>query len=357
MVRNEPAGQGAVDIARAANQRIWDFVHQPANVNLRAGTGYYSTPFRGGLFGEAKAAEVAKQLPTRGVDVLWFGSNPAVPRSLNNILNTPADNGDFPSFERQMASGFFGSLKWGSDGEPQADFNPIETPTHSWRVYRDLFEQIGRLECVAMANLIPWGSENMDDLITRPGSANRPLLRRALEFADDLNAEIIQTLAPRLAVVPFSLGRSDRLNAVIPFGLSLKEATDAKQHSVQLPEGDFNFYTATCQRGNVSVGTVFVRHPASLRVSSESQKRLVSEVAAILREFQSADPGVGRTSGEVSLLGLGFVYAIGELAIGWIDSRDQPTDPLRRRVLHLSAILVVVATSGAFLWALLRAVA
>jgi hypothetical protein len=29
--------------------RIWDFVHQRANVNLRAGTGSYSTPFRGGL--------------------------------------------------------------------------------------------------------------------------------------------------------------------------------------------------------------------------------------------------------------------------------------------------------------------
>ena len=33
----------------------------------------------------------------------------------------------------------------------------------------------------------------------------RPLLDRMLEFADDLNAEIVEALAPKLLVVPFSL--------------------------------------------------------------------------------------------------------------------------------------------------------
>jgi len=74
------------NVAAAANQRIWDFVHQPANVRLRPATGYYSTPFRGGLFGEVKAAEVAKRLPTQGVDLLWLGANPCVPRSLRGAL-------------------------------------------------------------------------------------------------------------------------------------------------------------------------------------------------------------------------------------------------------------------------------
>mgnify|MGYP000924674012 CR=1 FL=1 len=120
------------DIAAVANQRIWEFVHQPANLSLRAGTGYYSTPFRGGLFGEVKADEVAKRLPAQGVDVPWLGANPCVARSLDHIVKPPPDNGDFPSFERQVASGFFGSSRFGATGEAQPDFNPIERPTGSW---------------------------------------------------------------------------------------------------------------------------------------------------------------------------------------------------------------------------------
>jgi len=274
-----------IDIARSANRRIWDFVHQRGNVNLRAGTGYYSTPFRGGLFGEVKASEVAKQLSTRRVDVLWLGTNPCVPRSLDNIINPSAGNGDFPSFERQIESGFFGSLKWKPNGTPEADFNPIETPTSSWKVYRDLFKQIGSLECMAMANFIPWGSQNTEALVAKLGAANRPLLQRAIEFANDLNAEIVQALAPRLAIVPFSLGRNRSLNAVGCLGLSLKQATDAKPYSVRLREGSFNYFTGTCQRGKLAVRTVFVRHPASLRLSNESKRRVVSEVAQTLEDF------------------------------------------------------------------------
>jgi hypothetical protein len=138
LVASEAAEPERVDIAGNANQRIWDFVHEPANLSLRPGTGYYSTPFRGGLFGEVRAEAVAMRLPTHGVDVLWLGANPCVAKSLDNILNSPSGSGHFPSFEKQIASGFFGSSRWGAAGEPLADFNPIERPTPSWRVYRDL---------------------------------------------------------------------------------------------------------------------------------------------------------------------------------------------------------------------------
>src|SRR5439155_600550 len=84
---------GGTNIASVANRRIGDFVHQRANLNLRPGTSYYSTPFRGGLFGEVEAADVAKQLSRRGVDVLWLGTNPCVPGSLDNIINPPRDKG------------------------------------------------------------------------------------------------------------------------------------------------------------------------------------------------------------------------------------------------------------------------
>ena len=50
------------DIARRVNRRIYDFVHRSANRKLLPGTGYYSTPFRGGLFGETESDAVAKRL-------------------------------------------------------------------------------------------------------------------------------------------------------------------------------------------------------------------------------------------------------------------------------------------------------
>lgn len=275
-----------VDIAGTANRRIWDFVHQPDNLSLRPGTGYYSALFRGGLFGEVQAAKVAEQLSTRTVDLLWFGTNPCVPRSLDNIIDPPVGTGDFPSFKRQIESGFFGSSRWTPTGEPEADFNPIETPTGGWTLYRDLFERVANLECVAMANFIPWGSQDTTALVTRLGTVNRPLLQRVLEFSDDLNTELVQALRPKLVVVPFSLGRNQRLNAVGPIGLSLKQATDARAHVLRLTEGAFNFYTAICQRGTLGVRTAFVRHPSSLRLSTESKRRVVSEVAQTLRELQ-----------------------------------------------------------------------
>jgi hypothetical protein len=287
MSSNDERPCGNVDVACLANRRIWDFVHERPNLSLRAGTGYYSTPFRGGLFGKVKAVDVAKKLSNRGVDVLWLGTNPCVPSSLDKIINTPADDGDFPSFERQIESGFFGSSRWEVNGEPKADFNPLEKPKAGWKVYRDLFQRLGlKLHSVAMANFIPWGSRDTRALVEQLGRANGPLLRRAVEFADDLNVEIVQALAPKLVVVPFSLGLSDALNGVGPIGISLKKATDAHSFAIQLPKRTFNFHTAICKRSKLAVHTLFVPHPASLRLSNEAKSRVVSEVAKTLRDLE-----------------------------------------------------------------------
>ena len=118
-----------------------------------------------------------------------------------------------------------------------------------WRAYRDLCQQIARLDCVAIANFIPWGSQNTLDLVAGLGSANKSLLQRALEFADDLNAEIVQALAPKLLIVPLSLGRNNVLDAACGTGLSLRRVADATPFSVRMPKGTFNFYTAICKRG------------------------------------------------------------------------------------------------------------
>jgi hypothetical protein len=282
----EISRSGCIDIARIANLRIWEFVHLRANRNLRAGAGFYSTPFRGGLFGEMKAAEVAKQLSGRAVDVLWLGTNPCVQRSLDNIINRPSSDGDFPGFEKQIDSRFFGSCKWEPNGSPKRDFNPIERPTGNWEVYRDVLARIARLDRVAMANFFPWGSQNSKALVQKLAAANRPLLERIFEFGDDLNAEIIQALAPRLVVVPFGLGRNRRFDVVRPMDLTLARAKDAEKHTVNLSGRTFKFYTARCQRGRLDVPTVFLPHAASLRLSTKEKKRVVSEVAQTLRDFR-----------------------------------------------------------------------
>jgi hypothetical protein len=52
-----------VDIVSTVNRRIYDFVCERANKNLLPGTGHYSTPFRGGLFGQVESAAVMNYCP------------------------------------------------------------------------------------------------------------------------------------------------------------------------------------------------------------------------------------------------------------------------------------------------------
>ena len=193
---------------------------------------------------------------------------------------------NFLTSSRQMASGFFGSSRWDANGEPSPDMNPIERPNASWKVYRDVLSGIARLDCVTMANFIPWGSRDTKALVTELGAANRPLLLRALEFADELNTKIVVALAPRLVVVPFSLGRNRSLEGIRPLGLTLQEAVDAKKHAVVLQGRTFNCYTGISQRGTLMVRTVFLPHPVSLRLSRESKKRLVGKLTRILSAGQ-----------------------------------------------------------------------
>lgn len=273
------------NIVRAANRRIWDFVHRDANRNLRSGTGYYSTPFRGRLFGETESDAVAKQLSSHSVDVLWLGTNPCVPRSLENIIRPPKGRGDFPTFEYQMESGLFGSWLWDTRGNRSPDWNPIERPSGSWHVYRDMLSKIARLDRVAMSNFIPWGSKTGDAMVEGLCGENRPLLDRMFEFADDLNAEIVQALKPKLIVVPFSLGRNARFDSVRPLGVTLARAVEQREHSVRLRQGAFIFHTGNCRRGRLTVPTVFLRHPSSLRLGDDEKRRVVDGVTEVLETW------------------------------------------------------------------------
>lgn len=277
---------GRIDIAGVANRRIREFVTRAANARLRPGTGYYSTPFRGSLFGEKDSATIAKRLAPAGIDALWLGTNPGVSRSLDYILYPPRGRGDYPTFERQAESGLFGSWLWdGDNDDPAPDWNPIERPKGNWRVYRDALARIARLDRVAMANFLPWGSRSADALIGRIELMNRPLLERMLDFAEDLNVDIVRALAPKLVVVPFSLGRNPRIDSVRPLGLSMACAAEVRRHSVAVHRGTFTFHTGMCSPGRQTVRTAFLPHAASLRLGSDDRRRVIDRLAQILDDF------------------------------------------------------------------------
>ena len=65
---------------------------------------------------------------------------------------------------------------------------------------------------------------------------------------------------------------------------------------------------------------------------------------SLLRGATSTSKGLG------GLLGLGALYLLGEGAGEWIGSKDQVTNPLWKRVLHLLALLALCGSIGAAIW-------
>ena len=273
------------NIFDSVNQRIFDFVRQPANRRLMPGTGAYSTPFRGELYGLSDVGAVAQQLKVRRVDALWLGSNPNMPRSITNILNPRCGQGDFPDFKRQMDSGRFSSLRWDEQGNSSPDWNPIQRPKARWHVYRDILVRLfGSVDRVTMANCIPWGSKNTKEFLVKLHAANPELLKRALGFADDLNADIINAVKPKLILVPLSFGNEPRLDRIHPVGVSMAQTNDCRERNITTDQGPFRFFVATYRRGALTVPVVYVRHPASLRISRDAARRLVERVPKMLSE-------------------------------------------------------------------------
>jgi hypothetical protein len=96
---------------------------------------------------------VTARLRRRWVGVLLLGTNPCVPRSLEQITLPCGENGRLPDFHRQVTSGFFSAERWDS-GAPLPDWNPIQEPNPAWKAYRDAIATFADLDAVAMANVI-----------------------------------------------------------------------------------------------------------------------------------------------------------------------------------------------------------
>jgi hypothetical protein len=184
-----------------------------------------------------------------------------------------------------MQSGMFSAWKWNADGRPSPDFNPIQTPVRNWLIYRDLLGKLFDLDCVTMANVIPWGSKDAKELLAGLGGLSPAVLKRALAFADELNVAVVTALRPRLVVVPLSFGQNAGLDRAYLSDLSMRRATDLRHYTIDAGSQTFNLYTATCRRGASAVRTVYLPHPASLHLTREAKPRVVDEIARVFAEF------------------------------------------------------------------------
>jgi hypothetical protein len=139
------------------NARIAQFVTAKENRCLRPGTGGYSTPFRGGLFGKLRASEVDAELASgRTADVLFLGANPNCPESLAAIQQ--GGEGDWKDFERQVTSDEFGHVApEGGRWDPLHDPGSLKSGQRAWALYAAwLGGAVGGLDTVALANILPW---------------------------------------------------------------------------------------------------------------------------------------------------------------------------------------------------------
>jgi hypothetical protein len=268
----------AITIFDRANQAIYDFVQEENNQSVAAGTGAYSTLFRGSLFGQWATTEVVEALKTRRVDVLWLGANPNVPQSIDQILAPPGGPSDFPSFEQQMNSGMFSAWRWDGRGNKSYDWNPIQNPQRGWRVYADALARVIDMETVTMANYLPWGAANMDSFRRRFSASNPALLDRIFLLADTLNQQVIEALRPKLIVVPLSLGK------VTQTSLSLGQARTPVTRSISINRSTFNL---TSTRSGLESPVLYVPHPASLHLSSQERQRVMDEVSRFVATLVS----------------------------------------------------------------------
>lgn len=257
---------------------IEEFVSRPANSRLKAGTGRYSSLFRGTLFGSSQTSEVDKALKKEPVKVLWLGSNPNVPESLQLIVNG-SGAGHYQQFIEQKQTGHFSEVFTNKSGVLGPGWDPINRPNYQWRFYTEIFDQLFGSGRVLMANYVPWGSRDFSQLIRGVSAVDEALLQRMLEFSTMLNLRVIECIRPEIIVAPKSICQNQlicsHLCACTP------ECTMSYRVEARVP---FAFSVKNVMIGSQNIKVLISPHPSyTSRVGREHRDRVQGELTKALQ--------------------------------------------------------------------------
>lgn len=258
-----------MNIIERLNGAIEAFVLRPENAALRPATGSYSTPFRGHLFGHEIATKVADELLRRPAALLFLGSNPNSPSSLELLRGQDGGDGHWPEFQRQQQSGYFGERVVDATGAVRV-WDPLHNATsmgqgqHFWTLYAQAFRNAGiHMEEAAMANIFSWGSNDLNALVTHLLTHDSGMLNRVVDFANHQLEVMLAALRPQLLVCPRSAANHKRLSSLLA---SLERAHNLVDLSPTGLEGRaFPIHAGTVAVNGALQQTLFLSHPSALR--------------------------------------------------------------------------------------------
>lgn len=255
---------------------------------LRPGTGSYSTPFRGSLFGEHTAVAVAAKLDQgERVDILFLGSNPNVPRSLNMIQHGYQRDGDWNYFETQVESGLFGDMNPDApaDREQKIGWDPIHAPKGHWKFFADeILGKVTSRDRVAMMNAVPWGSADFASFLKTLRDMDEALLRDVLTLSERLLMVAMRRLRPKVLLAPFSLVDNKLLNDVCEGREDERAFPLALQGEAEKPAvRSYRIVRTQVRWGELDLPMVCMGHPSALRYQrSEKRKEIAERLRAAL---------------------------------------------------------------------------
>jgi hypothetical protein len=263
------------------NYSIQEFVLRPENSQLRPATGSYSTPFRGQLFGCDMAEDVEEKLAERNVSVLFLGSNPNCPGSLDNMTNQSTGEGDWQRFQIQPKSGYFGERVTDQFGTARA-WDPLHNPStmgsgqrSSWTFYADAIRTgVGSLDDVAMANVFSWGSGELDHMLKHLRAYDPGLLGRVISFANKQLTTMLNCLRPQLVLCPLSISNHHELRNLL---LSRDQVKDSRNVSPSVLASAFTMKLATTTINDREQRILFIKHPSALRWNRKADRPFIAE--------------------------------------------------------------------------------
>ena len=267
-----------LNIFEEINNSISDFVENQENKALKRGTGSYSIPFRGSIFGETETAKVLSKLNAESVDVIWLGSNPNVPESLDAILS-PSSPSHYEGFVQQAMNDNFSEAYKNSDGANVPLWDPINKPNNKWQFYSEIFNKRFGEHKTLMANIVLWGSKDFKSFTSQLAKYDKALLERAIQFSYELNNQIIEYFKPKVVLVPKSSNSPSSKNWL----LHSSNLTDIQHHEVR-GKVTFKFSVGSLQKGDFKTTVISAPHPSyTPRIGREFRESAQNAIFTVLQ--------------------------------------------------------------------------